>query len=105
MIPPFDPSRLVPIFQERLTDSEDSKTILANLAKCTQPTSYCSCGCGSPYFVDSKSPAWKLKTSVDTWHEGKLYVLDIMEDLSIGFIEILEDFPSPLEDMKQIVVE
>jgi len=25
--------------------------------------------------------------------------------LSIGFIEILEDFPSPLEDMKQIVVE
>jgi hypothetical protein len=101
----FDPSFLVPLFAEVLNDSEDSKSILANLALCTHPVSYCRCGCGSPYFIDPKSSGWKFKTNVDVWYEGKLYVLDLMQDLRIGFIEILEDFSMPLEDMTEIQID
>jgi hypothetical protein len=101
----FDPSFLVELFTEALDDSEDSKIILTNLAKCKEPVLYCKCGCGSPYFIDPKSPEWKFMANVDVWSEGKLYVLDIMQDLSIGSIEIIDDFPSPLKDMEEIEVE
>jgi hypothetical protein len=105
MSEPFDPSFLVTLFSEQLNESDESKTILKNLALCTHPVSYCKCGCGSPYFIDPSSSAWQFKTNIDVWHEGKMFVLDVMQDLTIGSIEILDDFPMSMESMIPIEVE
>ena len=102
----YDPGPIVELFKSRLDlEREEARKILASLERCVHPLAYCSCGCGNPYFVDPKGPDWKFKTNVAAWRDETLYVLDIMDDWSVGGIEILEDFPMPLEDMREIEID
>ena len=102
----FDPVWVVELFNDTLpSDFPHRELVLKNIAKCTKPVGYCSCGCGSPYFIDSKGPDWKFMTNLCAYKDHLEVILDVMEDYSIGFIELLDDMPYSLDDFTRVVVE
>jgi hypothetical protein len=102
----YDPTWVLELFRERLDPGcHEACLILESLALCTHPVCRCSCGCGDPYFVDPKSPAWKFRTNVTAYRDHTLVILDIMEDWSVGSIEMQRDMPCDLEDMTTVEVE
>ena len=102
----YDPSFIVSLFRKKLNpDCAEAMKVLESLEVCTCPVAYCSCGCGDPYFIDPKGPDWKFRTNLTLWHDKTLYVLDIMEDWTVGAIETQRDFPMPLDDMQVVEVD
>lgn len=102
----YDPSFILSLFRKKLNpESEEALKVLDSLDKCTNPVSYCSCGCGDPYFVDPKGKDWKFRTNLTLWYDKTLYVLDIMEDWTVGAIETQRDFPMPLDDMQVVEID
>jgi hypothetical protein len=55
-------------------------------------------------FIDPKSSAWEFRTNLDVWNENTLYVLDVMQDWTVGAIEIQCDFP-PMDSMQVVELE
>lgn len=55
-------------------------------------------------FIDPKSSAWQFKTNLDVWHNNTLYVLDVMQDWTVGAIEIQRDMP-PMDAMQVVELE
>jgi len=102
----FDPSWVVELYRERLPDDyPEKKTLLDNLKLCTKPINFCSCGCGSPYFIEPKTPQWKFRCNISAYKDHTQVILDIMDDWSIGSIEILDDMPCSLDDFTTILVD
>lgn len=102
----FDPGFIHGLFRKKLNpECAEARMVLDSLERCTRPVAYCSCGCGNPYFVDPEGPDWKFRTNLSVWCDRTLYVLDVMEDWTVGGIEILKDFPMPLEDMQVVEVD
>ncbi len=102
----YDPSFILKLFRAKLnSESVEARKVLESLATCTHPVAYCTCGCGDPYFVDPKSADWKFMTNLSLWHAKTVYVLDIMEDWTVGAIEIQRDFPMPLEGMQVVEID
>lgn len=102
----FDPRWVVELFNDTLpSEFPQRDLVLANIAKCTKPIGYCSCGCGSPQFIDPKGPDWKFMTNLCAYRDHLEVILDVMEDHSIGFIELLDDMPYSLESFTRIEVE
>lgn len=101
----YDPNLVVALFESSLNLAiQENQKVLDSLKHCTHPVAYCSCGCGQPYFVDPKGPDWKFRSNLTCWDEGKLYVLDIMEDWSVGSIEVVGDMPR-LESIQEIEID
>jgi hypothetical protein len=102
----YDPTWVVELFQEQLNlELPEGRLILENLKRCTEPVSYCSCGCGDPYFIVPKSPAWKFRGNITAYKDHTLVILDLMEDFSIGSIEIQRDMPFDIGDMRQVDID
>jgi hypothetical protein len=102
----YDPTWVVDLFEKKLNpENSEAMQILGNLRHCTKPVCYCSCGCGDPFFIDPKGKDWKLKENITAYDRESeiLVILDIMEDLSIGSIELQRDMPCDLSEM--VVVE
>jgi hypothetical protein len=96
----FDPSYIANLFRAKLNlECDEARKILDSLEHCTHPVARCSCGCEDPYFVDPEGPDWHFRGNITAWDNGTLYVLDIMENWTVGSIEMQKDFPMPLEAM------
>ena len=81
---PFDSSSLVQLAKSQIPDRpeitralEDAKTILG----------FCPCGCGQPYFVDSRSPRWHKIEDIVLHDGGKSIILHVVDGGKIGSIE------------------
>jgi hypothetical protein len=95
---------IVQLFEKELDLSEEgNRRIIESLKKCTHPVCYCRCGCGDPYFINPKGPDWKFRTNVVAYSGVDLVVLDIMQDWSVGSIEIQRDTPD-LSEMTPVAV-
>jgi hypothetical protein len=102
----FDPAWIVELFTDTLpADFPHRDTILDSLSKCTHPVRYCSCGCGSPYFIDTKGPEWKFRTNVWAYKDHTQVILDIMDNWTVGSIEFLEDMPCDIDEFTRIEVD
>jgi hypothetical protein len=104
----FDPSWIVNLFDKKLNhDCPEAMHVLESLRQSTHPVCYCSCGCGDPYFIDPKSSDWKFLTNLTAYDSENqtLVILDIMEDWSVGSIELQRDMPCDFNDMVQVEME
>lgn len=102
----FDPSWVVELFSETIpADFPNKKNIIDSLSTCTKPVRFCACGCGSPYFIEPKTPQWKFRGNIWAYKDHTEVILDIMDDWTVGSIEFLDDMPCSLYDLPRVVVE
>lgn len=104
MSEPLDRPLIHKLFSKRLnTTVPEVQTVL----KCILDSPIIECEASSDIyycFIDPKSSAWKFRTNLDVWHKNTLYVLDVMQDWTVGAIEIQRDMP-PICAMQMVVVE
>ncbi len=100
----FDRSLIHKLFSKRLNvEVPEVQIILKSLLE--SPVIECKSSSDIYYcFIEPKSPQWKFRTNLDVWHNNTLYVLDVMQDWTVGAIEIQRDFP-PMDSMQIVELE
>lgn len=100
----FDRALIHKLFSKRLNvDVHEVQTVLKSLLE--SPVIECKSSSDIYYcFIEPKSYRWHFRTTLDVWYNNTLYVLDIMQDWTVGAIEIQRDFP-PMDSMQMVEVD
>ena len=101
MSEPLDRTLIHKLFSKRLnTNIPEVQTVL----KCILESTLIECKSSSDFYyclIDPKSSAWQFRTNLDVWHNNTLYVLDVMQDWTVGAIEIQRNMP-PMDAMQMV---